>query len=142
MAKVKLVKCYLRSPGEAPSLRFVPLREFFLWKYYMTHHHQKIVEGEEVSLWIDAESYSSAPPEQARPLEPVVRVDLQYWDTRRQTASLVQRYFPVEDYAQIRDVFLSHFPDATGPGRRPLSRRRLQETKGYFIRPQIPIAAP
>lgn len=135
MARVKIVKCYLRSPGEAPSLRFVPLREFSLWKYYMTHRHGKIVEGEEISIWIDAESYGSEPPRQARPLEPVLRVDLQFWDPRFRTTSLVQRFFPFEEYDSIREFFLSHYPDTSGPEGHPGSRRRVDEVKGYFLLP-------
>lgn len=133
-----MVRCFLRSPGEAPSVRFVPLREFFLWKYYMTHHHEKIVEGDETSHWVDAKTYSEAPPHQARPLEPVVRVDLQYWDSHRQSAALVQRFFPLDEYDKIRDVFLGHFPDTPEPGGLPVMRRRVQEVNGYYIRPQIP----
>ena len=65
MTRIKIVKCTLRSPGEAPTARFVPLREFQLWKYYITHSHDKIVDGEEISIWVDAESYSEQPPVQA-----------------------------------------------------------------------------
>ncbi|MFQ5790675.1 MAG: hypothetical protein ACE5JI_09395 [Acidobacteriota bacterium] len=138
MARSKLVKCTLRGAGEAPSLRFVPYREFFLWKYYMTHHHEMIVEGEEVSVWVDAETYGSAPPPQARPLEPVVRVDLRYWDGRINTARLVQRYFPLEDFDSFRSAFLSHFPDSADSAAGRLARRRVSEVKGYFIHPQPP----
>src|SRR3989304_10570761 len=69
MTKIKMVKCMLRSPGEAPAVRYVPLREFQLWRYYMTHPHEKIVAGQEKSVWVDALSYSEQPPAQARPLE-------------------------------------------------------------------------
>ena len=138
MTRIKMVRCSLRSPGEAPSLRFVPLREFNLWKYYMTHRHGKIVEGLETSTWVDADTYSSAPPQQARPLEAVVRVDLQHWNGEHQTSALVQRFFPLEEYALIRDVFLGHFPDNQEPSAHPVIRRRLKEVKGYFIHPSIP----
>lgn len=138
MSRVKVVRCYLRSPGEAPSVRFVPLREFNLWKYYMTHRHGKIVDGGEVSYWVDAETYGSAPPRQARPLEPVVRVDLQHWDREHRTAALTQRFFPLEEYATIRDVFLEHFPDHPEPGAPPVMRRRVREVKGYYVHPTIP----
>jgi len=138
MAKIKMVRCTLRSPGEAPAPRFVPLREFRLWKYYMTHAHDKIVEGEEISIWVDAESYSEQPPTQARPLEAVVRVDLQYWDKELNTATLVQRYFPLDDYDTIKDVFLGHFPDHPDPSGRTLARKRITETRGYYLHPRLP----
>jgi hypothetical protein len=104
----------------------------------MTHHHGKIVEGGETSFWVDAETYGSAPPTQARPLEPVIRVDLQYWDAHHMAANLVQRFFPVDEYTAIRDVFLGHFPDNNGATGRTVMRRRVNEIKGYFIHPQIP----
>ena len=120
MARLRMVRCFLRSPGEAPSLRFVPRREFFLWKYFMTHRHGKIVEGEENSIWVDAETYGMAPPAQAMPLEPVVRVDLQHWEARRKEASIVQRYFPAEEYDSIRDIYetLGHGWPAVPAGNR------------------------
>lgn len=139
MVRVKVVKCLLRSPGEAPDVRFVPLREFQLWKYYMTNTHGKIVEGEEVSIWIDAESYSEQPPVQARPLEAVVRVDLQCWDRSFDTARLVQRFFPLDEYDIIKDVFLGHYPDDAGNGR-GVVRKRVTETRGYYLHPRLPQA--
>ena len=137
MAKVKMVKCTLRSPGDAPAARFVPLREFRLWKYYMTHAHQKIVDSEEISIWVDADSYGEQPPTQARPLEAVVRVDLQYWDQDLNTATLIQRYFPLDDYDTIRDLFLGHFPDNPPEGR-PAASKKVTETRGYYLHPHLP----
>jgi hypothetical protein len=141
MARVKVVKCMLRSPGDAPGVRYVPLREFQLWKYYMTNAHEKIVQAEEVSIWVDADSYSDQPPLQARPFESVVRVDLQCWDRHFNTATLVQRFFPSEDYGEIKDVFLKHFPDHPGNGR-GLTRKRVTEIQGYYIHPRLPSEAP
>ena len=137
MIKIKMVKCALRSPGEAPAARFVPLREYQLWRYYMMHAHDKIVEGEEISIWVDAASYSENPPEQARPLEAVLRVDLQYWNDQLQTAAMVQRFFPLEEYDVIKDVFLSHFPDGGGEEGRS-ARTRVNETRGYYLHPHLP----
>ena len=138
MAKVKVVKCMLRSPGEAPMVRYILHREFQLWKYFMSHSHNKIVEGEEVSVWVDAQSYSEKPPLQALPLEGVVRVDLQYWDRTLRTAALAQRFFPLDEYDTIRDIFLSHYPDPTALG--PLSaHQRIKETRGYYVHPRLPV---
>lgn len=137
MAKVKMVKCMLRSPGEAPTIRFVPLREYNLWKYYMIHAHEKIVEGEEISFWIDAQSYSEQPPAQARPLESVVRIDLQYWDRGMNTAAATQRYFPLDDYRVLRDVFLRHYPDVEPPSQ-PTAKKKVSETPGYYVHPRLP----
>lgn len=138
MTKIKVVKCMLRSPGEAPAVRYVPLREFQLWRYYMTHQHEKIVEGQEISIWIDAQSYSEQPPAQARPLESVLRIDLQYWDRFLNTAAAVQRYFPLEEYDTIRDVFLGHYPDVPSRDGRRVMRKRFSETRGYYIQPWLP----
>ncbi|MGH9323368.1 MAG: hypothetical protein ACRD21_22250 [Vicinamibacteria bacterium] len=138
MTKVKMVKCMLRSPGEAPAVRFIPLREFQLWRYYMTHAHEKIVEGQEISIWVDARSYSEKPPVQAHPLELVVRVEVQYWDRALHTAALVQRYFPQDEYTTIRDVFLGHYPDVPVPDGRTFVKKRFTETRGYYIHPRLP----
>jgi len=138
MTKVKMVRCNLRAPGEAPAPRFIPLREFQLWKYYMVHAHDKIIESEEISLWVDADSYGEQPPVQARPLEAVLRVDLQYWDQGLNTATLIQRYFLLEDYDTIRDVFLGHFPDHPPSEGRSVSTKRLTETRGYYLLPRVP----
>lgn len=138
MSKIKMVKCTLRSPGEAPAARFVPLREFHLWKYYMTHVHEKIVDGEEISIWVDAQSYGEQPPTQARPLEAVVRIDLQYWDQGLNTATFIQRYFPLDDYDTIRDTFLRHFPDRPASAGTKLAKKRVTETRGYYLHPRLP----
>jgi hypothetical protein len=138
MSKIKMVKCMLRAPGEAPTLRFVPLREFQLWKYYMTHAHERIVEGQEISIWVDAQSYGAEPPAQARPLEAVVRVDLQYWDRALNTAAFVQRYFAADDYGEFREAFLHHYPDVTAPHGRAVMRKRVAEVRGYYIQPRLP----
>lgn len=132
MTRVKIVRCYLRSPGEAPTVRFIPLREYDLWKYFMTHRHGKIVEHGQTSVWVEAETLGSASRE-TRPLEAVVRVDLQYWDGQNQTAALVERYFPLDEYILIRDVFLNHFPDDLAPNAQPTMKRRVREVKGYFV---------
>jgi hypothetical protein len=138
MTKIKMVKCLLRSPGDAPAVRFIPLKEFQIWKYYMTHAHEKIVEGEEVSVWIDARSYAEQPPAQARPLESVLRIDLQYWDSQLHTVAMIQRYFPLDQYISIREVFLRHYPDVASPDGPGVIRRRFVETRGYYIQPRLP----
>lgn len=140
MAKIRVVKCMLRSPGEAPSVRFVPLREYQLWKYFMIHSHEKIVEGEEISVWIDAQSYAEQPPAQALPLEGVVRVDLQYFDAAMRTTLVTQRFFPTDEYANIKQIFLGHYPDDDAePGTtRAGAGKRIRETKGYYVHPRLP----
>lgn len=138
MAKIKVVKCMLRSPGEAPMVRFVPLREYQLWKYFMIHSHDKIVDGEEVSVWIDALSYSEQPPVQALPLEGVMRVDLQYWDRKMKTVMVAQRFFPADEYQAIKDIYLGHYPDDEPKLGRDALKRKLKETKGYYVHPRLP----
>ncbi len=137
MTRVKMVRCKLRAPGEAPAPRFIPLREFKLWKYYMTHAHDKIVESEEISIWVEADTYEEEPPTDSRPLEAVLRVNLQYWDRGINTATHIQRYFLLEDYDTIRDVFLSHFPDHPGADGRAFATKRLTETRGYYLLPRV-----
>lgn len=138
MSRVKVVKCMLRAPGEAPAVRYVPLREYQLWKYFMTHSHERIVEGQEISIWVDAQTYAEKPPEQARPLEAVVRVDLTYWDRALNTSAFVQRFFPLEEYESFRNTFLRHYPDVPAPDGRTIVRKRISEVRGYYIQPWLP----
>lgn len=138
MAKIKVVKCMLRSPGEAPMVRFVPLREYQLWKYFMIHAHNKIVDGEEVSIWVDAQSYAEQPPVQALPLEGVMRVDLQYWDRTMKTTMVAQRFFPADEYPAIKDIYLGHYPDEAPEDGRGSSGKRVKETRGYYLHPRLP----
>ena len=137
MSTIKMVRCNLRAPGEAPAARFIPLREFRLWKYYMVHAHDKIIEAEEISIWVDAETYEEDAPGEKRPTEAVVRVDLQYWDQGLNTATNIQRFFPLDDYDTIRDVFLGHFPDQPTPDGRTVANKRLTETRGYYLHPRV-----
>ena len=116
MTKIKMVRCTLRSPGEAPAARFVPLREFQLWKYYMTHAHEKIVEGEEISIWVDADSYAEQPPAQARPLEAVVRVDL-WW------LAIIGVFFSIIGaFYYLRIIKLMYFDEPSEGFERPIGR--------------------
>lgn len=130
----KLVRCQLRSPGGAPYTRFVPLIEFKLWQYFISHAHGKIVEGENISLWLDAESFRSNSALEGRPTESVLRVRVEYWDEAKQTTSHAVRYFPSDDYDCFREVFLEHYPEGASDDRLA-SKRRVTETGGYFLLP-------
>ncbi|MGH9391374.1 MAG: hypothetical protein ACRD1Z_17340, partial [Vicinamibacteria bacterium] len=61
-----------------------------------------------------------------------------YWDRLLNTAAVVQRYFPLEEYDGIREVFLGHYPDVPSPDGRLLMRKRFSETRGYYIQPWLP----
>jgi hypothetical protein len=64
-------------------------------------------------------------------------VDVQYWDRTLNTAALVQRYFPLDEYGKIREVFLGHYPDVPFPDGMRVKRKRLNETRGYYIQPWL-----
>ena len=130
----KLVRCHLRSPGEAPYARYVPLTEFKLWRYFITNAHGKIVDGENISLWMDVESFEDNPGLVSRPTEAVTRVRVEYWDEAKETTSHAERYFPSSDYAAIRDIFLEHYPEKVN-GDHLSSKRRVTETNGYYLLP-------
>ena len=70
----------------------------------------------------------------------MIRVGLQYWDQSMNTAAFSQRYFPLEDYDTIRDVFLQHYPDHPNPEGRTVGRKKITETRGYYLHPRLPEA--
>ena len=134
MSKKKLVRCHLRSPGEASYARYVPLTEFKLWRYFITNAHGKIVDGENISLWMDVDSFSGNPGFQGRPTVEVTRVQVEYWDEAKETTTHSERYFPSADYPAIKEIFLGHYPEKIN-GDHPVSKRRVTETNGYYLLP-------
>lgn len=136
MSKKKLVRCLLRSPGEAPYTKYVPLSEFKLWKYYMKNAHGKIIEGEDVSVWLDSASFDEAVSNGARPVESVTRISVEYWDAAEQTTNQVERFFPSDGYDDIRETFLTHYPDRSEDGK-SIAQRRVSETEGYYLLPRV-----
>jgi len=143
MRKVKLVKCRLRrngvsepagngSAGEG-NVRYIPLEEFHLWRYYMEHQHGFVVEDPEISFWADAEALMEwmdrIAPER---LEPVVEVRFYAYSPEAQTAVPVRRYLSGERYADLKRRLLRHYPAVLSPDAQLAPE--LREHRGYFVR--------
>jgi hypothetical protein len=88
----------------------------------MSHDHEKIVEGSEIATWVDAVCYAGQPPVQTQPLEPVVRVDIQYWDQDliRRISSGVS--FPSRTTTSPETPSSKHFPDHPAADGRPVAK--------------------
>jgi hypothetical protein len=90
---IPIVRCRLSGiEDEVANLRYVPLREFGLWKHLMQTRHHRQVSVESVSVWIaeDAARWNSGFA--AEDLEPVLRVTLEVPDARGVSVP-VERYF-------------------------------------------------
>jgi hypothetical protein len=123
---IPIVRCRLSGiESEVENLRYVPLREFGLWKHLMQTRHHRQVSVESVSVWIaeDAARWNSGFA--AEDLEPVLRVTLEVPDAHGVSVP-VERYFPAETYPLAQEALLRHFEGSQAPG-------RVVATPGYFV---------
>ncbi|MEW6367011.1 MAG: hypothetical protein AB1714_20470 [Acidobacteriota bacterium] len=137
MGKIKMVKCTLAQNGGLPSLRnvrFVPLNEYNLWSYLMLHKYGWQVEKEQISYWMDDETYvresASLTPDR---VERVFRVTVEWIDSDNSIIT-EERYFPDSDYELRRDSFVKHYPAHKFINGVEVISRRLREIPGYFVR--------
>jgi hypothetical protein len=122
--QIALVRCRLDGPDEALETRYVPLREFELWRYMMEHRHGRKVTVELVSLWIAERAAWWNSGFSAEDAAPVLRLQFE----RRLPSGVnepVERFFPAETYPVAQEALLSHF---AGEGLRLVSA-----TPGYFL---------
>lgn len=126
---IPLVRCRLGGPDETEtaSVRYVPLREFELWRHLMETRHRRSVRVETVSVWLSEEA-ARRNGLTADDLDPVVRLRLDLPGPVGVPAS-VERFLPAETYHEARDILLSHF----GGSRRP---QRVLAEAGYFVPPR------
>jgi hypothetical protein len=123
---IPIGRCRLSGTEDEPTnLRYVPLREFGLWKHLMQTRHDRQVVVESVSIWVaeDAARWNSGFA--AEDLEPVLRVRLDVPDARGVSVP-VERYFPAETYPVAQEALLRHFEGEKKP-------ERVVATPGYFV---------
>jgi len=116
MPSQKVVRCELRRKGEQipAGIRYVPLEIFGLWEYLMSTKHGFEVSVPRASLWVDMEES----PEIAygnSTFDRVTEVTAFLYSKRDDMFSRVCRYFPSEECAQLKPIFLAHYiggPDA------------------------------
>jgi hypothetical protein len=131
MASQKLVRCELVRPGAAAgTMRYVPLEIFGLWEFLMCQKHGFQVRSTIASLWIDVDES----PEVAygeNQYERVTEVTLLRYSEHDGMFSRVNRYFPTQEYPQLKNLLLRHYESAAEPGTPSL---QLKERQGVWIR--------
>jgi hypothetical protein len=126
MPSQKLVRCALRrSHDDGASVRYVPLEIFGLWEFLMTARHRFDVVEPRASLWVDMEESPEAAYGDSQ-FDRVTEVTAFVYSARDDMFSRVCRYFPTEEWARLRPIFLAHYAGATAPGDpKPQVRERV-----------------
>jgi hypothetical protein len=131
MPSERLVRCEVsRDTGAgAGSVRYVPSEIFGLWSHLMQSKHGFDVKEDQASLWVDVEEKPEAAYSETQ-YDRVLEVSLLFYSEKDGMFDKVRRYFPLEDYPRLRDVFLSHYmDDAVAGGVRP----QVREKRGIWI---------
>ncbi len=132
MASQKLVRCEIQRPGDTRSgtVRYVPLEIYGLWEYLMQRKHQFDVKGNVASLWIDVDEN----PEVAygeNQYERVTEVTLLRYSEQDEMFGRVCRYFPTQEYPELKKLLLKHYEGVREPGAPNL---QLKERQGIWIK--------
>ncbi len=131
MSSQKVVRCELRRQGSngGPSVRYVPLEIFGLWEYLMTSKHSFDVMDPKASLWVDMEESPELAYSNAK-FDRVTEVTAFIYSRRDDMFSRVCRYFPTEQYTQLKTIFLSHY---SGNGEEGDVKPQVREKSGIWI---------
>jgi hypothetical protein len=112
---VKLVHCLVNKTAPCPSgpeVRYVPQTEFDLWKYMVTQQHHFSVSDEKIYIYISRREYEAHEALYSRlPQVELNKITLYFFLKVDQILVPVIRYFPKEQYPQIKPLFLNHFKD-------------------------------
>ena len=140
MASQKLVRCEIRRQGDenGTSVRYVPLEIYGLWEYLMTHRHGFDVAGPRASLWLDAEEAPESAYEEHQ-FDRVTEVSVFLYIGRDDMFTRVCRYFPSDECAVLKRIFLAHYP-SDGARIQP----HVRERQGFWIhrKAEEPAGAP
>jgi hypothetical protein len=139
MPSQKLVRCELRRDGEhnPASVRYVPLEIFGLWEYLMCTRHGFDVADPRASLWVDMEESPELAYGQAG-FDRVTEVTAFVYSKRDDMFTRVCRYFPTEEYARLKPIFLSHY---AGDGAGEL-KPQVREKAGVWLHRPATAEAP
>ncbi|MCD6452032.1 MAG: hypothetical protein J7L64_06705 [Acidobacteria bacterium] len=133
MARIPMVKCYVLKKGDDPSnrqVRYVPLKEFALWANHMENQHKFEIHDPQDSIWIDEDEHIRFNRIYTRlPLEPVNELILYVFFPASQLILPITRYFPKEEYEQIKKTFIAHYEKADDK-----AIREIEEKPGYWIK--------
>jgi len=110
MPSQKLVRCEIRPQGDTDpaTARFVPLEIFGLWEFLMTSRHQFEVLNPCASLWLDMEDQPEAAYGEHQ-FDRVTEVTAFVYSDRDDMFTRACRYFPSEESAKLKNIFLSHY---------------------------------
>jgi hypothetical protein len=132
MASQKLVRCEIKRQGESArsTVRYVPLEIYGLWEYLMQNRHQFEVVGNVASLWIDVDENPEAAYGEGQ-YERVTEVTLLRYSEEDGMFGRVSRYFPTQEYPQLKKLLLQHYESVRDPGAPNL---QLKERQGIWIK--------
>lgn len=129
MSSLKLVRCELRRRGskEPGTIRYVPLEIFGLWEHLMTTKHAFDVLTPRASLWLDMEDSPEAAYSDTK-YERVTEITAFVYSDRDEMFTRARRYFPTDDAAQLKGIFLSHYGNE-----QDRIQPKIQEKSGIWI---------
>lgn len=129
MPSQRVVRCEVER-ADTSSVRYVPMEIFGLWEHLMSSRHGFTVRSHQASLWIDAEESPDIRSNETS-FDDVTEVTLFVYSDTDGMFSRVVRYFPQENYSNLRDIFLSHYT-----GRSPEGQvdPQVKERPGVWIR--------
>ena len=115
MPSQKLVRCHIRrtAQGGADTERFVPLEIFGLWEYLMRAKHEFEIVKPLASLWLDMEDSPEAAYTESQ-FDRVTEVTAFVYSGRDEMFMRACRYFPTQECAKLKEIFLSHYRAAAG----------------------------
>ncbi|MFH0778796.1 MAG: hypothetical protein V2A71_09215 [Candidatus Eisenbacteria bacterium] len=132
MPSQKLVRCEVaRKDAPASStVRYVPMEIYGLWEYLMASKHSFDVASPQASLWIDLEESPELAYAQEQ-YEKVTELTLFIFSERDGMFGRVSRYFPSDNYEELKKIFLKHYrAGGAEPGLKP----QMKERPGIWIK--------
>lgn len=125
MPSEKLIRCVIRPAGSRAtgSTRYVPLEIFGLWEHLMRARHGFEVLEPRASLWLDMEDGPDSAYEEHQ-FERVTEIQAFVYSGRDEMFARCSRFFPSEECARLKEIFLSHYRGEDAARLRPPVRER------------------
>jgi hypothetical protein len=132
MASQKLVRCEIRRSGDSArsTVRYVPLEIYGLWEFLMRNRHQFEITTNVASLWIDVDENPEAAYGEGQ-YERVTEVTLLRYSEKDGMFGRVSRYFPTQEYPELKKLLLQHYESVREPDAPNL---QLKERQGIWIK--------
>ncbi len=109
----KLIRCFVTKKGGEPSIRFVELEFFKLWKYMMQNRHGFEVDYLSLCLWVNRDRFDQNRKiyEASGRIEDVDRIQVAIFDKHNGFCHTTNRYVPTADTSKFQGILLSHVAD-------------------------------